>query len=210
MGRGIRGGLPLPLGGGEGRGEGAGRPKDLLQISKIRQDAGSRAQRCRGMIVKASRVESFGVRWQSEAATALWLGDPQSKAASRCACRRTPYLPADGCRLTAPAPEGQMKVAGGKRGCERGPRFGRSRTGRPGGAHGGGMKIASVALHFLRPPGRCTAEPSRPRRLSQTNKRSRRREEADGPWGHLVRLLTPTATNCCLLKLVVRIGGQLF
>jgi len=32
-----------------------------------------------------------GVRWQSEAATALWLGDPESKAASRCACRRTPY-----------------------------------------------------------------------------------------------------------------------
>ena len=39
---------------------------------------------------------AYGVRWQSLAATALWLAAPlsaQAKAVSRSACHRTPNIP---------------------------------------------------------------------------------------------------------------------
>src|SRR6266516_4064834 len=64
----------------------AERRVDCKQRLGFRKGATSHTHHC-----ETSPVEAFGVRWQSEAATALWLGDPLSKAASRCACRRSPY-----------------------------------------------------------------------------------------------------------------------
>src|SRR6266545_1654018 len=79
----------------------AERRVDCKQRLGFRKGATSHTHHC-----ETSPVEAFGVRWQSEAATALWLGDPLSKAASRCACRRSPHrrawcvcraAPCDGC-----------------------------------------------------------------------------------------------------------------